>query len=1056
MTQSPLHILRAFASALLLVGAIDAAQPDDPVAATGIEQGLYIVIGSTDGALEATIATRGQGRILVQGVTVDRAGAERFRAQMAKRGLAGLASVVWVPDLASLPYNDHLANVAVADLDAAGAPTLEEVTRIVRPLGVLWVRRKGAWSAIRKPMPAEMDEWTHYDHGPDGNPQSNDALAGPIKGIQWIAGNGGGTGRSTTRLADGRWIKSERISAPYLGPEYLWSRDAFNGMLCWRIEEKGIERGPQDSMLVAGDGIVAGVIGEPGPARIIDAATGKTLRVVSNGLEQPEKARYPSISDTVRRIALQQIMTGGVLYQTYEDRMVAVKVADGTRLWDYTAPSGRFIAFIVSGEGKVFAGLSPGATRPMIAYGNQFSVLSEVVAFEAATGRQLWSTAIVGERDFTAFGIVYHDGGIFTVDAGYRRNTGKSSGYAKGAYGDLIRLNAKTGGIEFRRDLSAVEPKDDKWHHKLRVQNGQLVPAFDHVIRGFSTKTGADGTIFMRNVEPRTGEMIFCSVGRGTQLGQIGGKFARFADFKTGIYDAITVGRGACNEGMWPGYNMIYTGADGCGCSSFVRSTLALQCTQTTAAKPVPDAERIEKGVAATLGAPAGEADWPMLFADGARTSSTRDRGLKLRPGTKLTIGLTIDVPVAKPGGTIGSEWAEDNYRCGVISPPVIAGGLLVTASTDAQCVHGYDAATGALRWTWNAGSRVTSSPTLHRGLVLFGSQDGRVTALRADDGIMVWRTLIAPNRRQIVCSSQLESIWPVHGSVLVLADKIFAAAGRHNQSDGGIVLRRLDVATGAIEATTVIDSRNTSEAEHGITTQDWQGRLNDIPGTNAAGTLVYIGPMVIDPKSLAWVNLSVMTQPGAKTKNGAQAGGAFLAKGPNWSWATPDIRSFIFAPSTGTVDRRVTYSGQKGQNGYRFMASRIWSGGGYSGERIARDGRTLVMVRNNDLCSLVLNADWLPVDGSVTDIMEAHRAKPTRLAGIGQNVVALAITPDLVCVATNNRGDYRLIVRARDGASIGELKFRSPVVTHGISIAGGRLYVALENGQIHTVVDGG
>ena len=63
---------------------------------------------------------------------------------------------------------------------------------------------------------------------------------------------------------------------------------------------------------------------------------------------------------------------------------------------------------------------------------------------------------------------------------------------------------------------------------------------------------------------------------------------------------------------------------------------------------------------------------------------------------------------------------------------------------------------------------------------------------------------------------AQLESAWPVHGSVLVLPDAddssravVYAAAGRSGYLDGGIVLVRLDAASGRELSRTLVDSRD-------------------------------------------------------------------------------------------------------------------------------------------------------------------------------------------------------------------------------------------------------
>jgi len=107
------------------------------------------------------------------------------------------------------------------------------------------------------------------------------------------------------------------------------------------------------------------------------------------------------------------------------------------------------------------------------------------------------------------------------------------------------------------------------------------------------------------------------------------------------------------------------------------------------------------------------------------------------------------------------------------------------------------DVKDGRQVWEFATGARVDSPPTYHRGTVVFGSSDGSVYCLRADDGQLVWRFRAAPATRLIGAFGQLESAWPVHGSVLVLKGVAYFAAGRSSQLDGGIWLFGLDAATG-------------------------------------------------------------------------------------------------------------------------------------------------------------------------------------------------------------------------------------------------------------------
>ena len=81
------------------------------------------------------------------------------------------------------------------------------------------------------------------------------------------------------------------------------------------------------------------------------------------------------------------------------------------------------------------------------------------------------------------------------------------------------------------------------------------------------------------------------------------------------------------------------------------------------------------------------------------------------------------------------------------------------------------------------------TAPTIHRGLCLFGCKSGWVYCLRADDGRLIWRLRAAPLDERIVAYGQIESPWPVPGSVLVVDDVAYFAAGRQPLADGGILV---------------------------------------------------------------------------------------------------------------------------------------------------------------------------------------------------------------------------------------------------------------------------
>jgi len=195
--------------------------------------------------------------------------------------------------------------------------------------------------------------------------------------------------------------------------------------------------------------------------------------------------------------------------------------------------------------------------------------------------------------------------------------------------------------------------------------------------------------------------------------------------------------------------------------------------------------ERLQKGPAFGKNEEApsdSDSQWPVHRQSGARLCSTR---------TAVPADLAV-------------RWKRS--LGGVLSQPVVAGGTVFVSSVDTHTVHALNGDTGQTLWSFTAGGRIDSSPTFYQGTLLFGSGDGWVYCVTASEGRLVWRFRAAPSDHRIVSYGQVESLWPVHGSVLILKGRAIVSAGRSSWLDGGIHLFALDPATGN-QLATVTDS---------------------------------------------------------------------------------------------------------------------------------------------------------------------------------------------------------------------------------------------------------
>ncbi|MFH1923309.1 MAG: PQQ-binding-like beta-propeller repeat protein, partial [Planctomycetota bacterium] len=272
--------------------------------------------------------------------------------------------------------------------------------------------------------------------------------------------------------------------------------------------------------------------------------------------------------------------------------------------------------------------------------------------------------------------------------------------------------------------------------------------------------------------------------------------------------------RGTCQFGTLPSNGLLYVPPHSCACYTRAKlngfHALAPERGEGRGARGEEDeALRLERGTAfgfsPTHPSPLAPhpSDWPTYRHNASRSGFTK-----------------TPVPAE-----LEPAWKTD--LAGRLTSVTIAGGKLFVASIDDHTVHALNAEDGATLWHFTAGGRVDSPPTIYQGRALFGSADGCVYCLRASDGALVWRYRAAPEPRRIVSYGQLESVWPVHGSVLVEDDVVWFAAGRSSYLDGGIYLHRLDLKTGEKLSETCVNSRDPETGRQPKGTVE----MFDIPG---------------------------------------------------------------------------------------------------------------------------------------------------------------------------------------------------------------------------------
>ena len=752
------------------------------IEATGCQGGLVVHVGCDNGRL--TAALRLNESYLVQGLCPDMESVANARDYLKNKKLTGKVSVRYF-DEGFLPYADNMVNLLVAE--DLGDISKAEVDRVLAPRGTAYIKAGGSWKKETKPWPKEIDEWTHFLHGPDNNTVANDMLVGSPKRIQWEAGPTWTRSHEMMSSvvamvsAGGRMfyiIDEGPTHSGQMPPDWqLVCRDAFNGVLLWKREipewqphHWPLKSGPNDlpRRLVAVSDRVYVTLGILAPVVQLDARTGKTLRTYkgTEGTEEilfsdgtlflqmpadPQVNKYVPDQENCWAEAARARQIGAWRSER-NNHLVAIDADTGGVIWHYTGPVAR-MSLTVGGNRvffhtgteliaadrhtgktlwknngmKPFTNIPLGRPPTMVAYGDcvLYKNFDNLFVIDVQSGETRWQADLPGSGHFSAQDVIVIDGVIWSAGSRGQEYVGK---------------DIETGEV-----VKSFSPPSMEWFHPRCYRSKATCKYL------LTSRTGIE-VVDMKNEQVEVNNWI----------------------------------RGTCLYGIMPANGLIYTPPNPCACLLESKTTglIAMGSGTDNPIVPVADSQRLDRGPAYGYASDAQvrDEDWPTYRHDMRRSGSTSVTAPEM-------LAEAWSVPVG-----------------GELTSPVAAGDMLIVADKQGHQVSALDADSGEQRWQFVAGGRVDSPPTLYRGLVLFGSADGYVYALRAKDGELAWRFLAAANQRQVVSYGQLESIWPVHGSVLIMNDSLYFVAGRIAFLDGGLRVYKLDPVTGEMLAMSVIN----------------------------------------------------------------------------------------------------------------------------------------------------------------------------------------------------------------------------------------------------------
>ncbi|MCX6903082.1 MAG: PQQ-binding-like beta-propeller repeat protein, partial [Verrucomicrobia bacterium] len=804
-------------------------EADRIFAATGAKGGFVVHLGAGDARL--TAALRKSAGFQVQGLERDPGKVSAARAWLLAEKLYGEVAVdTWREG--QLPYIDNLVNLLVAE--DLGGVTIEEVKRVLVPNGVAYLKQGGQWQIVKKPRPAEMDDWTHYYYDAKGNAASHDLLVAPPERLQWAGSprwsrhHDRMSSLSAAVTSGGRlfYIMDEgsRMSALLPAHWALTARDAFNGTVLWKKEIPRwqshlwpLKSGPTQlarRLVSDGDRIFV-TLAIDAPVSQLDGATGEPLRVYETTKGAEEILHVNGILYVLVNPQAWSLEEFAPKFNTGDQKRVetefnwdekarevqAVEVATGRLLWK---KQGKFAPLTLATDG-----------RHLI-----FHDGDKIVCLDASTGAPRWASPPAGKRK------------LFEYNYGPRLLLHENVALYAGGDGAMKSFDADNG-----KELWSAP------HSKSGYRSPEDLIVAAGLVWNAPTISGNMSGEFVGR-DPRSGETKVrfppdvdtywfhhrCYIAKATDRFIIPSRTGiEFVDLKAKHWNINHWVRSSCLYGTLPANGLTYAGPHNCACYPEAKldgyNALAPHGTTPHPAPP-PETQRLERGPAydSPLGADSQTNDWPMFRHDSARS------GFADQPLTE-DLGKAWDIPLG-----------------GRLSALTIADGKGFVAQIDTHTVHALDLGTGQLRWHFITGGRVDSPPTYWKGRLFFGSHDGCVYCVRASDGALVWRYRASADRRHFAFE-QVESVWPIPGSVLVDSNIVSFVAGRSMFLDGGLRFMRLNATTGQKLVEEIYDNKDPEtggDLQKRIKTLQMPVGLNDSLSTD--GKWIYLRTQKIGP----------------------------------------------------------------------------------------------------------------------------------------------------------------------------------------------------------------
>jgi outer membrane protein assembly factor BamB len=1038
---------------------------------TGLKGGLIVHLGCGKG--ELTAALHINDRYLVHGIDTDPQAIIQARKHIQELGLYGKVSVCEL-DGRDLPYTDNLVNLLIVENNSS--VPIEECMRVLAPGGVLYIKSGNTWDKIIKPRPESIDEWTHHLHDAGGNAVANDLIVGPPHHLQWTAGplwarNHGWTPSVSAMVSTGGrvfYICDETLAGldkTIPSKWFLVARDAFSGVLLWKcpVPNWGSAKfsGTPDSgegvasvgrftmpshigkRLVAVDDTVYVTLGANAPVTALDAATGDEKQVYA-GTANADEILYSNgrliISINPSGKPANAVVRKGEAPPGASGKQVcAVNPKNGHMLWKKGPFSGIRVGQtqdpfgrleLAAGEGKVFILTTKAIECLNVNTGKTLWRINRPALPANAVRRMGYS----GMFEYLLTVMVYHDGVVllaqpepnthhtyhtmpgtlYAFDANNGRQMWK---YPYGGWGHCTPPDVFVVGDLVWTHVNAETEFGSVWGNGFKAKDSSVV---NYRIQALDLRTGKSVQEISTKEILNVGHHHRCYRNKITERFLIScRRGVEFVDLSTGDNYQNHWVRSGCLLGYLPCNGLLYVTPHPCSCYINAKLTgFNALAPKRKSKDPKIDAATDNIKPHVVKGPAYGQIrhqktaiknphDWPTYRHDAQRSGASESA-----VSTDLKIAWRTNIDT-KPSGL------------------VIANDKVFVAGVDTHTVYALNAENGNNVWSYTADSRIDSPPTLHHGLAIFGSADGRVYCLGAADGALVWRFDASLRHSFMTSFGQLESPWPVPGSVLVHDEKCWFAAGRSSYLEGGIRIYALDPMTAKVLYSETIYNPDpeTGKMSPEASTNLMSGLLTDIPATDGAN--IFIRQMKVSPS-------------GGRDGQHLFSTGGYLD--PSW------------------FNRTFWQVGQARTSGLMVMGKNVAYGVEVYDSRNRETGFSPGAMAYRLKCIPLKAAARSSKNKQTLKNRRQQGPKPLWEQRIGIRITAMIRTGDTIFVAGSpdvvdpedphgawegRKGGILAAFAAGDGRKLVEYKLPAPPVWDGMAAAGNQLFISTMDGYV-------